>query len=158
MFSKAVLLFPLQDPRFNRDVDVKTGFRTHSLVCMPVCNYDGEVIGVAQIINKRGSDENHEFTETDIKVFERYLTFCGIGIQNAQLFEVSILEYKKNQVRTRRRALLLAFSNILCTFRSCCYLWLEVFFKNKSVWNVWSPPSSKKPRTCSSAKDVRFTC
>ncbi len=33
------------------------------------------------------------------QVFERYLTFCGIGIQNAQLFEVSILEYKKNQVR-----------------------------------------------------------
>ena len=34
-----------------------------------------------------------------LQVFERYLTFCGIGIQNAQLFEVSILEYKKNQVK-----------------------------------------------------------
>ena len=46
-----------------------------SLVCMPVCNYDGEVIGVAQIMNKReGSDDSsaggggHEFTETDLKV------------------------------------------------------------------------------------------
>jgi hypothetical protein len=63
-----------------------------------LCNYDGEVIGVAQIINKRGGSNNHEFTETDLKVFKRYLTFCGIGIQNAQLFEVSILEYKKNQL------------------------------------------------------------
>jgi len=35
---------------------------------MPVCNYDGEVIGVAQIINKRGGGNNHEFTETDLKV------------------------------------------------------------------------------------------
>ena len=35
---------------------------------MPVCNYDGEVIGVAQIINKRGGCNNHEFTETDLKV------------------------------------------------------------------------------------------
>ena len=35
---------------------------------MPVCNYDGEVIGVAQIINKRGGSNNHEFTETDLKV------------------------------------------------------------------------------------------
>ena len=34
---------------------------------MPVCNYDGEVIGVAQIINKRGVDDN-QFTEKDIKV------------------------------------------------------------------------------------------
>ena len=45
-----------------------------SLVCMPVCNYDGEVIGVAQIMNKReGSDDSsagvgHQFTETDLKV------------------------------------------------------------------------------------------
>lgn len=78
-------------------MDSQTGYRTHSLVSMPVCNYDGDVIGVAQIMNKRGCS-NHEFTETDLKVFERYLTFCGIGIQNAQLFEVSILEYKKNQL------------------------------------------------------------
>ena len=39
---------------------------------MPVCNYDGEVIGVAQIMNKRdgsGDDEGgDEFTETDLKV------------------------------------------------------------------------------------------
>ena len=47
-----------------------------SLVCMPVCNYDGEVIGVAQIMNKReGSDDSsagvgHQFTETDLKVAE----------------------------------------------------------------------------------------
>jgi hypothetical protein len=34
---------------------------------MPVCNYDGEVIGVAQIINKRGGND-HEFTDSDIKV------------------------------------------------------------------------------------------
>lgn len=31
-------------------------------------------------------------------VFRRYLTFCGIGIQNAQLFESSVLEYKRNQI------------------------------------------------------------
>ena len=31
-------------------------------------------------------------------MFQRYLTFCGIGIQNAQLFESSVLEYKRNQI------------------------------------------------------------
>ena len=67
------------------------------MVSMPVCNFDGEVIGVAQIMNKKNQD-SHEFSQTDLKVFQRYLTFCGIGIQNAQLFEVSILEYKKNKV------------------------------------------------------------
>lgn len=33
-----------------------------------------------------------------IYLFFRYLTFCGIGIQNAQLFELSVQEYKRNQI------------------------------------------------------------
>lgn len=39
-----------------------------------------------------------EFTDHDVEVFRRYLTFCGIGIQNAQLFEMSIQEYRRNQI------------------------------------------------------------
>ena len=53
-------------------MDDRTGYRTQSLVCMPVCNYDGEVIGVAQIMNKHKVDEDGDakqrFTETDLKV------------------------------------------------------------------------------------------
>jgi cGMP-specific 3',5'-cyclic phosphodiesterase len=40
----------------------------------------------------------NEFDDHDVEVFKRYLTFCGIGIQNAQLFETSVLEYKRNQI------------------------------------------------------------
>jgi len=66
----------LQDSRFNPAVDGRTGYRTHCLVSMPVCNYDGEVIGVAQILNKKSkksddseNNENFEaFTEEDLKV------------------------------------------------------------------------------------------
>ena len=35
------------------------------------------------------------------QVFRNYLTFCGLGLSNAQLFELSIQEYKKNQVKMR---------------------------------------------------------
>lgn len=41
-----------KDPRFNRDFDEKTGYKTNIILSMPICNYEGEVIGVAQIINK----------------------------------------------------------------------------------------------------------
>lgn len=34
----------------------------------------------------------------ELQVFKNYLTFCGIGITNAQLFEISVQEYKRNQV------------------------------------------------------------
>ncbi|XP_066247730.1 cGMP-specific 3',5'-cyclic phosphodiesterase [Euwallacea similis] len=85
-----------KDPRFNNEVDLRTGYKTNIILCMPICNYEGDVIGVAQIINK--TDNSPEFTNHDVGVFQRYLTFCGIGIQNAQLFEVSVLEYKRNQI------------------------------------------------------------
>lgn len=84
-----------EDPRFNRAVDKATGYRTHSILCMPIKNQDAEVIGVAQIINKKHGD--HTFTEKDEQVFQTYLTFCGIGLTNAQLFNASVQEYKRNQ-------------------------------------------------------------
>ena len=34
----------------------------------------------------------------DMQVVKNYLTFCGIGITNAQLFELSVMEYRRNQV------------------------------------------------------------
>lgn len=40
------------DPRFNSEIDQKTGYRTKNILSMPICNYEGDVIGVAQIINK----------------------------------------------------------------------------------------------------------
>ncbi|KAI1307232.1 cGMP-specific 3',5'-cyclic phosphodiesterase [Halotydeus destructor] len=84
-----------EDARFNKDIDARTGYRTVSIMCKPILNCQGDVIGVAQCINKTSGD--HEFTKADERVFARYLTFCGIGIQNAQLFEMSIQEYKRNQ-------------------------------------------------------------
>ncbi|KAK8747845.1 hypothetical protein OTU49_016178, partial [Cherax quadricarinatus] len=85
-----------QDPRFDASIDRRTGYRTMSVLCMPVCNYEGEVIGVAEIINKKNG--TNEFTRQDVEVFRRYLTFCGIGIQNAQLYDMSVREYKRNQL------------------------------------------------------------
>lgn len=38
------------------------------------------------------------FTPNDEKVFSAYLQFCGIGLRNAQLYERSQLEVKRNQV------------------------------------------------------------
>lgn len=40
------------DPRFNGEIDQKTGYKTNAMLSMPICNYEGDVIGVAQIINK----------------------------------------------------------------------------------------------------------
>ncbi len=40
------------DSRFNRTVDMKTGYRTRNILCVPMRNATGEIIGVTQVINK----------------------------------------------------------------------------------------------------------
>ncbi|KAI5714383.1 hypothetical protein M8J76_016146 [Diaphorina citri] len=102
-----------EDPRFNNEIDRRTGYTTNSILCVPINSYEGEVIGVAQIINK--TDGTSSFTDRDIEVFQRYLTFCGIGIQNAQLFEMSILEFERNQILLKlARSIFEEQSNLEC--------------------------------------------
>lgn len=62
------------------------------MVCLPT---DLHFVLHFQVINKH---EGQEFTVSDEKVFESYLQFCGIGLKNAQLYERSQLEVKRNQV------------------------------------------------------------
>lgn len=56
----------LQDRRFSDEIDKLTGYKTKSLLCMPIRNSDGEIIGVAQAINKNSN--GNLFTEDDEKV------------------------------------------------------------------------------------------
>ncbi|KAM6949337.1 cGMP-specific 3',5'-cyclic phosphodiesterase isoform 2-T2 [Aplochiton taeniatus] len=86
-----------QDPRFNAEVDLITGYRTQSILCLPIKNHREEVVGVAQAINKK-CGENGTFTEQDEKDFSSYLAFSGIVLHNAQLYETSQLENRRNQV------------------------------------------------------------
>ncbi|XP_025268134.1 dual 3',5'-cyclic-AMP and -GMP phosphodiesterase 11 isoform X2 [Camponotus floridanus] len=85
-----------KDSRFNREIDALTGYRTRALLCMPIKDCNSDVIGVAQVINKLGGEG--QFTAQDEKIFAGYLQFCGIGLRNAQLYEKSQLEVKRNQV------------------------------------------------------------
>lgn len=50
MFKEDIVL--LQDERFNHDIDQQTGYKTRSLLCMPIKDINGEVIGVAQVTKK----------------------------------------------------------------------------------------------------------
>jgi HD-GYP domain-containing protein (c-di-GMP phosphodiesterase class II) len=52
-----------QDPRFNREVDLTTGYRTHTVLCVPMRDASGEVTGVLQALNKRQGSFGEEDTE-----------------------------------------------------------------------------------------------
>ena len=55
-----------QDHRFSDEIDKLTGYKTQTILCMAICNSDGEVIGVVQAINK--NPMGTPFTEDDEKV------------------------------------------------------------------------------------------
>lgn len=82
------------DPRFDPTTDRKTGYRTRNILCMPVYNAKGELIGVTQLINKhKGS-----FTDSDEEFLRAFNAQAGIALQNAQLFENVMVEkqYQKD--------------------------------------------------------------
>lgn len=56
---------PYQDARFNPQVDKETGYITKSILCMPVINSCGDVIGAYQAINKIGNFGENAFCEQD---------------------------------------------------------------------------------------------
>lgn len=72
-----------KDLRFNKDVDKKTGYRTKTILCMPIKNFNQEIIGVFQVLNK--FDETFTIDDEDLLV--AIASSAGISLENAQLFE-----------------------------------------------------------------------
>ncbi len=71
------------DPRFNRDVDTRTGHRTRSVLCVPVRNKQGKILGVLQLVNKIDGT----FGELDIARIRALSAQFAIALENAKLFE-----------------------------------------------------------------------
>ena len=80
------------DPRFNSAVDKQTGYRTRSILCVPIKNNDGTIMGCTQMINKIGASE---FVQTDVDLMSAFNVFCGIALSNAQLYEAATQSKKK---------------------------------------------------------------
>ena len=71
-----------KDSRFNPDFDKKTGYKTKTILCMPMKNKEGKIIGVFQLLNKK---ENGPFTKEDEELIDALSIHASIAIENAQL-------------------------------------------------------------------------
>ena len=71
------------DPRFNRTIDEQTGFITRSILCVPIRTAKGDMIGVAQVLNK----EKGSFTNGDLKLLVAMTTQGTLALQSAQFIE-----------------------------------------------------------------------
>ena len=81
--NKAIIVKnPQNDPRFFKNADLKTGFKTENMVCVPVTN-KSKIIGVLQAINKR----NYNFDKNDARILVALSNQIGIALENAQLYD-----------------------------------------------------------------------
>jgi signal transduction histidine kinase/putative methionine-R-sulfoxide reductase with GAF domain len=85
------------DPRFERDWDVLTGYRTSSILAAPLKNHVGRTIGVIQILNKLGADE---FTNEDEAILSALSTQAAVAIDNSRLF-LSLIQKNKQLLDTK---------------------------------------------------------
>jgi len=70
------------DPRFNQAVDRSSGFRTRSILCMPMPDHKGRTIGVVQVLNKRLGP----FDVDDEALLATVAAHAGIAIENSKLY------------------------------------------------------------------------
>jgi signal transduction histidine kinase len=73
---------PYADARFSRHFDDQSGFRTRSILCVPLKSRD-RLVGVVEVINKQ---EAQGFTEEDLEVLTMLGNMIGPALENAQLY------------------------------------------------------------------------
>ncbi|MFM7450382.1 MAG: GAF domain-containing protein [Leptolyngbyaceae cyanobacterium] len=111
------LLIPFDlydDPgsKTSQRTDKETGYRTCSMLCMPVFNADGELIGVTQLVNKKLQGEyppydpkdwpdapdcwKASFNRSDQEFMQAFNIQAGVALQNAKLFQ-TVKQQEQNQ-------------------------------------------------------------
>ena len=74
------------DPRFDPRFDRMTGYHTRSILAAPMVNPQQKIIGVVQLLNKRGGP----FTRHDERLLTAMTAQAAISIENARLYQQEI--------------------------------------------------------------------
>merc|ERR1719498_703321 len=68
------------DTRFDPSFDKKTGYKTNNMLCAPIGDSTGEIVGVLQIINKADGP----FVSEDEEICRILTAQAGIALKNAK--------------------------------------------------------------------------
>jgi signal transduction histidine kinase/CRP-like cAMP-binding protein len=102
-----------KDPRFNPDIDKVSGYRTRSMLCMPMRNRYGKIIGVFQLLNKAGD----LFRKEDEEFIDALSAHASIAIENARLAQEMILNERLSTVGAMAGSILHDIKNPMNTIR-----------------------------------------
>ena len=91
-----------EDSRFNQVFDRQTGYKTTSILCVPVMSSKGSLLGVCQMINKGGGGTKDNpvnpgliFETSDESLLGAFMSQAAVSIENAQLFEKAMSQKER---------------------------------------------------------------
>lgn len=87
------------DPDFYSAVDQRTGFRTRSLLSVPLYGFDASVVGVLEIINKH----NGVFGPADVEMAPALASLTGMALQRQLLLDEHVQSQRREHEFLRAR-------------------------------------------------------
>jgi len=87
------------DPRFNRTVDKATGYKTSSVLNVPLLGWETRPVGVLQLLNKHAG----VFDKNDELVAATLAAQCAVALQRTQLTEALMLKERLDEEVTLAR-------------------------------------------------------
>jgi len=89
------------DARFDREFDLRFGYRTRSLLCVPIQDRDGKIVGVLQLLNKADGG----FTRDDLEFLASLSVHFAVALENARLHRESLERQKMERELTLARGI-----------------------------------------------------
>lgn len=74
------------DPRFDREIDRQTGFRTRCALTVPLIDPHAALLGVMQVLNRAGG----HFEPHDVQLAEAVASQCALALSRARMAEALI--------------------------------------------------------------------
>lgn len=94
---------PYKDPRFNQEIDRKSGYITQSIIATPLKDSHNNVIGVFQCINKKS--KKSEFLYSDITRMKIVSTYIANTLDRSSLMNLNEELEKRVQEETNKRVM-----------------------------------------------------
>jgi serine phosphatase RsbU (regulator of sigma subunit) len=81
------------DSRFDPSTDKRSGFTTRSILCAPIRNRKGHIVGVFQLLNKRGGP----FESGDVEYLDALSVHAALAVENARLHRSSLEKERQDR-------------------------------------------------------------
>lgn len=102
-----------KDPRFNPEIDRKSGYTTRNVLCMPMRNKEGVIVGTFQLLNKkRGS-----FTADDEAFIDALSVHASIAIENARMAQQMVQSERLSAVGRMASSIIHDIKNPMAAIR-----------------------------------------